>query len=340
MLVLSSRQVLACAIGTALAVPAHAQSVQGHERHWLRGSWTTVGQVATPNQAGSYPATMAFSHGVIYLYGYAEHRLHAFTPKGQELWSVGHAGFDAGAFDNVTDIKVDAHGHVWLTDPRAERIDVLNARGELVKTIDGLPEIWGIAPRSDGSFWGWIPGKEPPALYDSTGRPLQRISLSPMLLRADHDLRDYWVSGISDDGMVLTYRWTDAFAVVGPIGGATHEHQGIEPKPWPNVITKHLTINGQDVMTRHVDPKDVGALSASVDGNLLYVLFANGPAGSPNRFRTLDVYRLPDGRYMGSYLLPAVTREVRVDNGLIAGRLDSGVEVWKWTPARAAATSR
>jgi hypothetical protein len=70
----------------------------------------------------------------------------------------------------------------------------------------------------------------------------------------------------------------------------------------------------------------------AVSGGLIYALYWNRAGPPEDRRRTLDIYDLRAGTYVGSRRLPLPTKEIAMrGDTLYALTSDGALHAWQWT---------
>jgi hypothetical protein len=341
------QSVVAAATALLVLLPA-ARAANGQvpaKRTWLGGSWSVVASVSSQTGAIDRSDLTAVSDSSLYVYDYQDHVLKAFTLGGKPKWRFGKDGMRAGEFHVVTSLAVDPLGRVWASDPIVGRVTIVSANGQLVRTIEGLEYPWRVVPRADGTFWGWIQARQPDGTlrgevrqYDSTGAHFSRVSISPALDTVNSLTGTASLASIGANGLAMTYFWSDRFVLIDGKTRAARTYRGIERREFPSIGNRStgLTVGGNAVTKVVIDSAaKLGGLSGAVDGDRLYVLFGTGTRSASGVRRTVDTYRVSDGRYLGSYLLPEDALLLRVHNGLFIASVDKpvpAVKIWTWIP--------
>ena len=340
------RSVMPAAMALLLLLPAHAANTQEPtKRIWLGGSWSNLADVSAQTGAIGRSDLTAVSDSSLYVYDYQDHVLKAFTLDGKPKWKFGKDGMRAGEFHVVTSLEVDSRGQVWASDPIVGRVTIVSASGQLVRTIEGLEYPWRIVPRADGTFWGWIQARQADGTlrgevrqYDSTGAHFSRVSISVALDTINSLTGTASLASVGANGLAMTYFWSDRFVLIDGKTRAARTYRGVERREFPSVGSRStgMTVGGKAVTRMLIDSAaKLGALSGAVDGDRLYVLFGTGPRSASGVRRTVDTYRIPNGQYLGSYLLPEDALLLRVHNGMFVASVDKpipAVKIWTWIP--------
>lgn len=323
--------ILLFAVGAVFGTSAQSAKAPA-QRRLIRGGWTLI--------AGTDPSRLSFG-GIdaldldgdrLITYDYDDHRVKAIDFLGNLLWAIGGSGKLPGEFTNVTDVAHLANGDLWVTDPIVHRVTVLSRDGAVLRTLDRVPMWWRLVPRSDGTLWAFAPPDSTPALYDTTGRTLERLTLSPLLAKLALPSNQLTLTRGPRDSLLITYAWSDRFVIVGSDGKAPREHRGILPQEFPDVVRTPRVINRQEITTLNIDSGARRATEgASWDGGFIYILHA---ASSADTTSTIDIYRSATGAYVGSRALPEKAMALCVRGDTVAAIVRGpAIRVWKWTPA-------
>lgn len=305
-------------------------------RVWQHGSWRAIGAVITDTAVVHAPFSMAVSPGALYVFNGGDKTIVAVAPDGHALWRYTPA--DSLRFDNdsIVSIAADSTGRVYVADLSAGRITVLSPLGkaERVFKIHDRPHV---APRGDGWFWGASLLGASPALYDTSGR--RYLSLRPpAALDATPYSRGDARLAFAHDTLVVGYMWTGHFLIVVGTPPAARDVPAIEPLPIATFHQRSVTVGGQIVQAYRADSTDQPAtLSMAVSDGLIYALYWNRAGPPEDRQRTLDIYDLEAGTYVGSRRLPLPAKEIAMrGDTLYALTSDGALHAWQWTDSASA----
>lgn len=212
------------------------------------------------------------------------------------------------------DVKSDATGRIVILDGRQERLlrmaADLDSSMIVPATGMGMPEQVGVM--RDGRLIVWSLDRPMPFFvfsgHDSSRTalafPWEGYSHLPVVVRqglvASDRSSPYWVFAFSYGDGWIAFKDT----VAGP------PHRYVEHVSFPPVIQT----TGETKVSQQLPRVSESALSVSVWRDTLYVLFVG--VGDYRR-RALDVYHIPSGRYLRTYVLPARADRIVVGKGRI-----------------------
>ncbi len=239
------------------------------------------------------------------------------------------AGEEPGAFQMVTDFKVDEQGRVFVCDAVNARITLFDTNGRLMASLtpklrpyriallsrdllvvqllharsDALFEVYRLERKSDGSYRL--------RLLRRFGEFLEHQAANSLLL-------DGRITG-ADSFFVYAPRrigWLTAFY---PDGRLKFHRQTIEPVPMPRLIRRGAT--------EYVDRSaPTVTYELTVDGDRLYT-WTEGKDGQPY----IDVYDAHTGDYQFSMPVPdSIKGLIDVKDTLIYAAYDTTVTIWRW----------
>ena len=258
---------------------------------------------------------------------WGEFTIRAFDAEGQPTWVAGGAGQGPGEFLGFWDVEYDATGELLVLDARTGRLTVLDSTGALLSThslpgrgrpAEVMPSEWVSGTRTvmpaDKSAGIWYALGEGGRIRGNGPRLLENLP-NPMASEA-------FATPLADGGAAVVFRWSDWIVFLGPAGEIRRTVNGIEPMPFPSVVTTDLAALTQPIfrgmrgtMTR-IDPgAGTAVYSVTADASRLFILFGGK---TENARRIVDTYAVSDGSYQGSYLLPHAVRDIAL---LADGRL-------------------
>lgn len=321
-MVMAAGCMLACRSGDSLPTLA---------RFWQSGAWREIGPVITDTAVVHAPFSMAAGPTALYLFNGGDKTVLAVASDGHVLWRYTPA--DSVRFDNDSSVSVaaDSSGRVYVADLSGGRITVLSPLGSVVRVlrIHNRPHL---AVRGDGWFWGALVLGVSPALFDSTG--LRYVSLSvPPTLGASIYARGDARLALVHDTLVVAYMWAGHFLVAVGTSPSVRDIQAIEPLAFAAFRPDSIMVGGQEVPVYRADSTDQPAtLSMAVTGGLIYALYWNRSGPAEDRRRTLDIYDLRSGAYVGSRRLPQPTQEIAMRGDTVfALTSDGALHSWQWT---------
>lgn len=241
-----------------------------------------------------------------------DQRIRAFDLAGKPEWSVGQAGGGPGEYRNIRDVKVAADGTLLVLDPDQGRITVLGSSGRLLYSIplDQVGHAEQFAPVGAGRYamLTMDPSSDLPVI-DSAGRVVEHLplpwpeyrSLDPLVRQA------HLASSPGDPRVVLAFIFADGWASLDSAGGAAYHF--VEHTELPALIQSKTRATVSKRLVRNAQ----SATAVALQDQMLFVLFDG--AGSLRR-KQVDLYRVSNGEYVGSYRLPETTTTIAV-----AGRL-------------------
>lgn len=85
--------------------------------------------------------------------GYANARVHEFTPEGQLVRSWGEPGIDAGQFMVPHNIGIDSEDRLYVADREAHRVQVFDAWGNFLAMWNNVHRPCGLTVGPDGNIY-------------------------------------------------------------------------------------------------------------------------------------------------------------------------------------------
>lgn len=341
--VASGRARRRCVAGGVLfaltSVPSHwrGAAAQQTQRTWVPGSWTVVTSLAANRNLLAAPGNLACSGSALYTYDYGDHALKALSLTGAPLWRVpDRAAFHADSAV-VSRVEVSPNGDVWMTRPNMGHIAVFSPAGTPVRTFTGIRNIREVQVNRDGSFWAWRDLETMPELRDSAGALRRKLPSSARVQPVDWLTASGTLASGADGALAVAYTYSNRFLIVRRGGTSVHAFRGVgEPRTAPKLKGETLTIGARRITGFRPAPGTrIVAMAVSVDADHLYILRGDDSTASPQHDRTVDSYRMSDGSYTGSYLLPDAVEELCVHDGeFIATTAASppALRVWRFAP--------
>lgn len=130
--------------------------------------WSPEGEllltIGSPNQPSprwsglpfSRPTQAAVSHKTGHIFisdGYANARVHKYTPDGKHVLSWGEPGIDPGQFMIPHNIAIDPADNVYVADREAHRVQVFDADGRLQAVWNNIHRPCGLTVGPDGNIY-------------------------------------------------------------------------------------------------------------------------------------------------------------------------------------------
>lgn len=130
--------------------------------------WSPEGEllmtIGTPNQPSprwsglpfSRPTQAAVSHRTGHIYisdGYANARVHKYTPDGRLVLSWGEPGIDPGQFMIPHNIAIDPAENIYVADREAHRVQVFDTEGRLQAIWNNIHRPCGLTVGPDGNIY-------------------------------------------------------------------------------------------------------------------------------------------------------------------------------------------
>jgi peptidylglycine monooxygenase len=114
-----------------------------------------LGETDTPLAPFNHPCAVAFAPDgtVLVADGYANHRIHRFSPEGRLIGGWGSHGRAPGAFRAPHDIAVLPDGGVAVADRENDRVQVFDPDGELRAIVEDLYKPMGLYADAQGTLF-------------------------------------------------------------------------------------------------------------------------------------------------------------------------------------------
>ncbi len=256
--------------------------------------------------------------------------LRAFDPAWRPLWTTGRSGSGPGEYRAIRDIALTANGDLLVLDPDAARITVLNATtGEFIKSVPlnqetahGADQILSVAPPHLAIVQGRpTPGDEKKQnwrVVDTTGTTIKTYGFPP----ACEDLAcSAFSGGIPEAGSgVLAFRWSSDLVFFRSDGTVRITRDGVEPIRMAGVVKYEIDAadlglppGASNAVVTKVDPTATEVTTGLASGTHRAFTLIRG--STENRGRVVDIYRLENGDYEGSFLLPSPAYGIAVLGG-------------------------
>lgn len=266
-----------------------------------------------------HPVEVAADSAGVSVYDAGRHAIVRFGRNGSLHWTFGGPGAGPGEFSRVDDLELDAHGRTWALDPETARITVVSPTGELVRMVplDAVDERAArVIPLPGGRAVLFLHARRRPlAVVDGTGRVLDRRAfpwddfseLPPLATQVESDRAP------GEPAWALAFAMGDGFFGFDSVEELGYHGWYVEPIAFPRVVVSRSEEGDRTSTTREITDPEFAAQSVSVADGMLAVLFV-GKGEHPRRL--LDLYRLKDGRYRASLLLPRAATNVDLADGI------------------------
>jgi hypothetical protein len=200
---------------------------------------------------------------------------------------------------------ISPQGDIWLYDHQNARITIVTPAGVIRREF--RPQklfISGAVPISGGGFLAQMTSGSPfLTVFDSVGALVRSLPVPEDLL--GRNAFEAHVVGDRSGGLpVFSALNTDRFYVVGDSGDRVRAYRGVDAMDFPKWNRVTVTVGpGKRVEGIRPAPGNLsGSVAVILRGSLAFVLVGSI---AKDRFRTVDVYEMPAGRYKESFLLPA-----------------------------------
>lgn len=300
-------------------------------RVWESGSWRNVALIAHDAGVLDRPRSIALAPNALYVFDAGPGTIVALDLEGRVRWRYtppDSLRFDA---DRVVALAAGPDGGVWAADPNAGRCLVLSPLGAVERVIP-MHDSPNLAPRSDGSFWKASYMDLAPVLFDPHGRRVRALRLPASVVAPPKAVGDA-VLALTVDTLIVAYRAAGRF-VVAPPHGVARDIRAVEPRAFPRFRESDVTIGGRSVQAFKTSASEPPAtLGLAVDAGVVYALYWNDRGTPDDRVRTLDMYRLSSGAYLGSRRLPLPSTAIAVRGDSVYALTEEGeLHIWRWVP--------
>ena len=262
------------------------------------------------------PALMVARDSTVYLYDYGDRAVKAFGMDGRLRWRFGREGSGPGEFQNPTHLQLDQSGLLWLADPAASRVTVISGTGRLVRTVSTAIMTESVLPLGAGRFVGTAFVGDRPRFerFDSLGRAQGRIKHPTWMDTVPSLVSELRVTATPDDKRIVFASFYSGRLMQLAAGDSViKDIRSIETHSFPKKISysprKGMTVN-------RISPEARPTIrSITADDEFAYALILGS---HEERGRIIDLYRLRDGTYAGSWLLPERVHEISITSRGIA----------------------
>lgn len=298
---------IGCAVFGFGCGAAHPKSRVATHRTFTPVRWDTLWYRRGSEQDTSLlmPTMIVADRRAVYALDIGAPRVVAFrTGNGRVEWMVGHTGGGPGEFRGPNWITLGPNGSIGVLDGRNNRLSMFQPDGSFARSIplDAVPNALRACPFShdDVLAEALLDGTPPLVRIDSTGRAIGRYDLPwPQLRRLPAIAGQLETVPVPDAPIcVLATMLGPGFATINASGRFGPTHPYIEHFLPPEVIVSGHPPGAHSV---RLAERRIAALSAAVKDDTISVLFGGLTS---HRGRLLDFYRMKDGAYLGSVLLP------------------------------------
>lgn len=301
---------LACAGGCGGDGAAGGSPPAATGRTVREAGWTTRWQAGGPGQ----DTVLLFPVGLltadeeqVYVPDAGGHRVAALrVSDGSLAWTFGRKGSGPGEFLAFLAIELSPSGEIVVADPQNARLTVLGRDGTYRRAIQirNVSHIESFCPLPDGGFLVSTGSSEPEPLLliSAAGEVKARYPVPWPSLRGEPGIRrQMYAAAAGGNGCVLALKMGMGFGVRTP-EGTTRVAPYVESLELPPVrVTEGTGPSGGRVRSEKIGFRQTGPLAAGVQGDTLVLPFGGRTADAS---RLVDLYHLPDGRYLFSYRLP------------------------------------
>jgi len=272
------------------------------------------------------------TNGQLALFDFGAMELRAFSIEGRQLWRTGRKGAGPGEFRNAMDVKVLSNGDITVLDMGNRRITAVSRSGRLLRTIPlrfsssrfiPLSDTTRVALATDdsGAFWSAV---------NRRGEVVERGVAPPSIALQNSLAKEMFTTSLGS-GSVVTFRWSNKFAILDAKGSVAKMVDGIEPLPFPSIKSYPMKVGKFTGRVSRINPQAIpGALSVASNGEQIFILFAGA---TDKRGRIIDVYDGKTGAYAGSQLLSTPAQEIVAlpNNTFATLRTDPipSIDIWK-----------
>lgn len=277
----------------------------------------TLGKVVTIGMDSPQPIykpidAVVDSRGDIYVLDWPENVVKRYDASGRPKGILGNGrGQGPGEFSEPSDLSVDQDGRVWVIDPALARITIFDGAGRLERMLKLDTSAMRVAHTPAGGFALLQPlGGNLIMRFNSAG---EQEAVFGKVLRAQQKmgiLLDGWLASDladgSDGGLIFAGYRTGLLIGYDLEGNLRFARWAIGAK---RELPRVVDLSGGHFRVERRSPFE--ALSLSVRGDRIFIMTPlKGVYG--NKKGAVDSYHVDDGRYLGSYALPAPALKVYV----------------------------
>ena len=317
---------VACVCATGSIVAQRTSS-----RIWERGSWRNVGLIAHDAGVLDQPRSIARAPNALYAFDAGPGSIVALDLDGRVRWRYTPPSSLRFNADRVVALAAGPDGGVWAADPNSGRCLVLSPLGTIERVIL-MHDSPHLAPRSDGTFWKASYMTLAPTLFDAHGHRVRALRLPATVVAPVNAVGDA-ILALEGDTLVIAYRTAGRF-VFAPPHGVARDVRAVEPRAFVRFRESDVTIGGRSVHTFKAGADEPPAtLGLASEAGVVYVLYWNEGGTPDDHERTLDMYRLSSGKYIGSRRLPLPSIAIAVSGDEVYALTDGGdLHIWRWIP--------
>ncbi|MBL0178577.1 MAG: hypothetical protein IPP98_05540 [Gemmatimonadetes bacterium] len=268
------------------------------QRKLLSSSWDTlaIGGGAADSSLGELWLAAADSSMVVVWDNITQEAL-AFTPDLKPLWRFGRKGAGPGEFRQARSLAFTQAGEILVFDVAAQRVTFVTRQGTMRDAVLLKESAEQVRPMHDGQLLGLAPNRigTPLVTIPADGQSAAELPLPWSGFDALHPLvrSGFIASDPSSGAAVMVMAYGDGWFGFPGQPGATYTGRYVEHQLMPGIQEKGDT--------RLIMGGTLAGQAVSIAAGVVTVLHEGA---SPEARRWLDQYRLTDGQYLGSYLLP------------------------------------
>jgi len=330
------RRLVELALASVLVIVASSEvAAQREPRRPYAARLSPLFSLVSDDRVLLSPVHLVAGDSAIYLMEMAERQLVAFSYDGRRLWAVGREGSGPGEHRVITSLALDHRtGDLWQYDLGNGRIQVRARDGRLKRSYPARRTLFKVAPLADGRFAG-VPGGGGGTflhVYDgASGDEVQQVP-PPLEEYADPMFSfaaSAWVAPCPAGQLVIGYAYASYLHALPSQLHPPVVRDAIDPVTPPRSVEVPLREGGRTLVGHRRAPDAKRATnSITCDRARVLVLYV-GSTSEPGR--TVDVYRLTDLAYLGSFELPEPVLSISVHGDrLVALRLDPVPALFAW----------
>lgn len=233
--------------------------------------------------------------------------------EGAVLWRFGREGDGPGEFRSVRGIAHLPDGRVAVADNTSRRLTIIDANGKMIGEVGIQRNAFDVAGLPDGGMVVFTEDDPAFLLFDESGAPAGALGFPHEGYR---DLSSFSRQGRlqgTAEGWVFGFTAGNGWWRFGDGGNDTEGFPYAEHTDFPELrtIVSRSVENGVVKMTRSTRAAAyaASALSLGARGDTLFVHYGGK---TEYRRRTLDLFGLSNGAYLGSARLPFASSQLAV----------------------------